>query len=185
MILAREKVDNKFVEGLYIDFGILMTQVYKVHKINSHNEYKTLVKRTLNKKNFTKFLEKNFHFFKTAKIQYQRELEEKIRNLENEVTNKERIILSKDEEIVNCKETMAESENNVEKLGVDSRRIDLKNNKVSEKSVDEQFYDTRENLTEPLMTDKIKCFEKLNEVFNDKINEINGAREDSDSEIDG
>ncbi|PKC71063.1 hypothetical protein RhiirA1_453977 [Rhizophagus irregularis] len=33
------------------------------------------------------------------------------------------------------------------------------NNKVSEKSVDEQYYDTRENLTDPLTNDQNKSFE--------------------------
>ncbi|PKY43921.1 hypothetical protein RhiirA4_458036 [Rhizophagus irregularis] len=49
------------------------------------------------------------------------------------------------------------------------------NNKVSEKSVDEQYYDTRENLTDPLTNDQNKKTCRAN----------SRSREDSDSEIDG
>ncbi|PKK67467.1 hypothetical protein RhiirC2_783471 [Rhizophagus irregularis] len=77
-----------------------MTQVYKVHKINSPNEYKTLVKRTFKKYDKTNNNKKGLSG----------------RQFGNEVTNKERIISSKDEEIVKCK---GELENRVRELEVD------------------------------------------------------------------
>ncbi|CAB4426611.1 unnamed protein product [Rhizophagus irregularis] len=59
-----------------------------------------------------------------------------------------------------------------------SRRIykTRPDNNVSEKSDDEQFYDTRDGLTDPkeILNDKIDDFNKLNEVFSGRIKEING-----------
>ncbi|PKC55623.1 hypothetical protein RhiirA1_402747 [Rhizophagus irregularis] len=49
------------------------------------------------------------------------------------------------------------------------------NNNVSEKSDNEQFYDTRDGLTDQkeILNDKIDDFNKLNEVLSDRIKEIN------------
>ncbi|CAB4398865.1 unnamed protein product [Rhizophagus irregularis] len=49
------------------------------------------------------------------------------------------------------------------------------NNKVSDKSKDELTHDTRNSLLDPkeLGNDKVTNFNKLNEVFSDRINKIN------------
>ncbi|CAB4424243.1 unnamed protein product [Rhizophagus irregularis] len=59
------------------------------------------------------------------------------------------------------------------------------NNNVSEKSEDEQFYDTRDSLTDPKKSfnDKIENFNKLNEVISGRINEINGNQKESTGKV--
>ncbi|CAG8734160.1 13794_t:CDS:2 [Rhizophagus irregularis] len=129
----------------------------------------------------------------------------------NEVTNKERIISSKDEEIIKCK---GELENRVRELEVDvtvKERIKLEKGEVRiitekikelEKKEQEFFSQKRQGyLRSKKEKVQIKVLNEINgnqkksirerkrwRYYNEnkkRVAQIQGAREDSDSEIDG